>query len=181
MEDLQAADSRFKSLASKFKEAVKPKGRPKKKSKQVSFNKTSLDRRVKTTKPKQKRKSMKRKDFIDDERDQESQDDLTGTKRARKPSKKVVPVDDEEGTLEEDLDSEDSFKPNEEEPSDDDEDSDHEVTFTKSSRKPNCDKCGRKILKFCELTHCPLCFEPLHEKCYMNGGCRRCICEDEFY
>ena len=80
-----------------------------------------------------------------------------------------------------DISSEDSgsFKPSEE--SGGKEGSDDEVAFNKSKSKPKCDKCSRLILKFSDLTECDLCFEPLHEKCYKKGGCRRCIVEDEFY
>jgi hypothetical protein len=162
-----------------FKEAVKPKGRPKKKSKQVTFNKTALDRKAKQTKPKQKKRSQVKKTFIDDE------SDLPRTTRVRKPAMRNVldlGADDKEILNEEmDISSEDSgsFKPNEE--SSDNEGSEDETTFNKSKSKPKCDKCARLILKFCDLTEYGFCFEPLHEKCYKNGGCRRCTVEDEFY
>ena len=91
--------------------------------------------------------------------------------------KKIMIEDNDE-----DLFSEDSvsFKPESDEVIESG-DSDDEVTFKKSSRKPKCDKCGRNILKFCDLQECDLCFEPLHVKCFKKGGCRRCVVEDEFY
>ena len=88
-----------------------------------------------------------------------------------------------EEIFEEDMDisSEDSgsFKPNDE--SGGSEGSIDEVVYNKSKLKLNCDKCFKSIFKFSDKTECDLCFEPLHEKCYQKGGCRRCIVEDEFY
>ena len=174
--------SRFLNLASKFKESIKPKGRPKKKKTQVSFNKTALDRKVKKDKPKQSqgmKKSKVKKNFIDDD------SDLPRTSRLRKPVMRNVtdlPLGDEEILDDEmDISSEDSgsFKPSEE--SGGSQSSLDEVTFHDSKLKPKCDKCFKMILKFSDMTECDLCFEPLHEKCYKNGGCRRCRVEDEFY
>ena len=184
-EESQVSESRFKHLAAKFKESVKPKGRPKKKSKQVSFNKTSIDRKTVKNKSKLKRKSVKRMDFIDDDNDKENNDGSGRSKRVRKPVKKSAHVNDDYRAVEdndEDVSSEDSgsFKPDSDEVIES-EDSDDEVTFKRSSRKPKCDKCGQNILNFCDLQECDLCFEPLHVKCFKKGGCRRCVVEDEFY
>ena len=168
--------SKFNNLSTKFKEAVKPKGRPKKKSKQVTFNKTSLDRGTRASKP-AVRKPVKRKDFVE-----EVNDLVSRPKRARKSAKKSTEgVVDIFGDEDDDIMSDDSgsYKPDNEAL----ESGEHlqdEDAFNKLSKKPKCDKCGRNILKFSELTECDLCFEPIHEDC-LKAGCRRCVVEDEFY
>ena len=168
--------SKFNNLSTKFKEAVKPKGRPKKKSKQVTFNKTSLDRGTRASKP-AVRKPVKRKDFVE-----EVNDLVSRPKRARKSAEKSTEgVVDIFGDEDDDIMSDDSgsYKPDNEAL----ESGEHlqdEDSFNKLSKKPKCDKCGRNILKFSELTECDLCFEPIHEDC-LKAGCRRCVVEDEFY
>ena len=125
---------------------------------------------------------MKRKDFINEVNDSETQDDLARPKRSRKPvNKSREDVEDMSGDEDIDLSSDDSGSYKPDEAGESDEHIDGEVAFNNKSQKPKCDKCGRNILKFSELTECNLCFEPLHENCYRTGGCRRCVVEDEFY
>ena len=57
--------SRFSSLI--MKEKVKTRGRPKRKTKQLTFNKTAADKKSKSSnKVKKSRKRAKRDDFIED-------------------------------------------------------------------------------------------------------------------
>ena len=68
-------DRKTKFRALKFKEGLKTKGRPKKRTKQFSFNKTAVDR-VKRKKPaKKRRKGVKNVDFIDDNEDEDSEEE----------------------------------------------------------------------------------------------------------
>ena len=96
--------SKFASL--KFKDAVKTRGRPRKKSKQVSFNKTALDRvgkrkkQVRKTTKKGNPKGVKRRnveDFINDEEDEET--DFSSSEADNPDSENMRLDDDDEEDL----------------------------------------------------------------------------------
>ena len=125
--------TKFRSIL--FKEAVKTKGRPKHKTRQVTFNRTALDRQPKSKKVKQSSKSV-RQDFIDDNSgdkttDEESESEVgsnTGSNEGSDSSLK--------------LSSDEAFE----------DENDREVAF--SEKKPNCSNCSKEIKNIADFVLC---------------------------
>ena len=176
--------SKFRALV--FKESIKTRGRPKKKSKQVTFNKTALDRKqnkrvASSRKVKPKLKTSKKDDFIDDEVSN-SEDEESGAGDEKDGETDVSDEKDESHEMDVEDESDDSDVEDEQEKSSGDDSSpdfDNEVAFSESTKKPNCDKCKKDIVNYIDLTYCTHCMYTIHVKCLKNGGCRTCI-EEEF-
>lgn len=148
--------SRFKSLF--MKEKVKTRGRPKRKTKQLTFNKTAADRKSKkvaekTVKSSKKSKKNENNDFIDDscEEEDDDEDDLELD-------------DDEEG-------DEDDLSNSEEDDSMDE--SSGEVTFNNNCYKV-CFICHTRMTDPEQIIDCSWCNREAHVKCYMIAKCGDC-------
>ena len=155
--------NRFKSL--KMKEKVKTKGRPKGKSKQLTFNKTAHDRREKTAKPKGTKNKKTKPDFIDDDNgsaSEKSEHSVVLTRKKVKTRATVNEANDEESDLESfHLESDgDSF--NEEE------------CFYSTTTRPICFICNQAIEEFVELSKCEECRKNCHSAC-CGRVCDSCI------
>ena len=95
--------SRFSKL--QIKEKFKTKGRPKRKKKQLTFNKTAADRKLERnvgSKNKNPKKIAKKSDFIDDKSDSEDDESLE--------SEEEHESEDAEEELEEEDEDDDSFE-----------------------------------------------------------------------
>ena len=157
IESLSFPGSSSKMYNFLFKQGLKTKGRPKKKSKQFSFNKTAADRKAAPKKAKVKKQATKKAtpkdDFIEDsdveedglafQPDDDSDDDLD-----------MEPNDDSDDEMTEaSLDSEVSFR---------------------------CSICGESISPLYQPPSCPSCKSIFHENCEVDYGCPNCSIQDEF-
>ena len=133
----QSSGSKFKAII--FKEAVKCRGRPKKKSKQVSFNRTALDRK---RKPKKKVSSSKKlksgkvskdQDFIDDDETTASSDAEESIEDVCDEEKDELSEEEDEQSSEEDEhsseDEHEQLSEEDEEQSDMAEESEQDIFF----------------------------------------------------
>ena len=145
--------SRFKSLF--MKEKVKTRGRPKRKTKQLTFNKTAVDRKSKKIVKKTVRSSKKPKkkestDFIDDSGEEDG--DLS------------LDLDEEE-------DDKDAISSSEEEDFMDE--SSGEVTFNNNCSKV-CFICHTMMTDPEQIIDCSWCNREAHVNCYMIAKCEDC-------
>ena len=162
-----------------MKEKVKCKGRPKGKSKQLTFNKTAYDRKniVKTPKVNKvkeskvnKRKKATPADFIDDPNDASDASEHSLVFKKKKPQSTKKQDQDEEsmseysdpGSLHLDSDG-DSF--------------DEEEHFYATTHRPVCFICYQDVEEFQDLAQCQYCEKECHQTCYESPGCENCIVE----
>ena len=170
--------SRFRNI--RFKEAVKTRGRPKRKSRQVTFNKTAIDKKSKLKRPKQSSKKAK-VGFIDDDSDENPPDEDSDENSPDEYSDENPPDEDSESEVNtgSGSDVEDSDSAGLELPSDDaNEDANDysEVEFNEVSKKPKCDHCDEEIENFSNLVQCSniKCRKSFHTNCFDDGGCSYC-------
>ena len=133
-----------------FKEGLTTKGRPKKRTKQFCFNKTSADKKaakVRKTSSKGKKKTTlegKKKDFIDDDSFEDEEE-----KEAEEISDFELKLcdDDSDDDLEQTYDDEVSFK---------------------------CSICDQMISNEYSAPSCSVCKNVFHQNCHDDYGCIKC-------
>ena len=165
--------SKFANLM--MKERLKTKGRPKRKSKQLTFNKTAADRKLKKPRkanPKSAtKKSKKRKDYIEDESTSEELEDIADL------------MDDESGDDCEELSGERSFEDdesgrfevNDEFFGDEGDEGDEEITFNNNMIvQKKCFICKLRIANPEQMLECYLCSREAHAECYIKYKCKDC-------
>ena len=160
--------NRFQDI--RMKERVKTKGRPKGKSKQITFNKTAHDKKKQKNPEVINKRKKSKPDLIDDRNDVsdcESEQSVIFSKKLHKLATVNDILQDEEETdlsdtgslqLESDLES---FTA--------------EDAFYSTTYRPVCSVCDEAIEEFSEFDQCKDCKKDCHITCYQKRVCLGCL------
>lgn len=160
--------NRFKDII--MKERVKTKGRPKGKSKQITFNKTAHDKKQKKPVVINKRRKKSKPDFID-ERDNISASESEKSVIITKKKPNLITVDD----ILDYNDEMDISDPGSLELGSDCESFTEEEVFYSTTHRPVCSVCSHAIEEFIDLKHCKECKKDTHNVCCENFVCNTCL------